>query len=59
MAVLLGKAFDLEVTVLSTSANKEKDAMELLNADRFVVTNDPQHMEVPTYILHSTRMRSA
>lgn len=40
MAVKFGVAFGAEVTVLSTSASKEKDAMAL-GAHHFVVTSDP------------------
>jgi len=40
MAVKLGVSMGAEVTVLSTSASKEKDAKEL-GAHKFVVTKDP------------------
>lgn len=40
MAVKFGVAFGAEVTVLSTSPDKEKDAKEL-GAHKFVVTKDP------------------
>ncbi|PUZ20707.1 uncharacterized zinc-type alcohol dehydrogenase-like protein [Chitinophaga costaii] len=44
MAVKFAVAMGAEVTVLSTSANKEKDAKEL-GAHNFVVTKDPEAMK--------------
>ncbi len=41
MAVKFGVAFGAEVTVLSTSPSKEKDA-KALGAHKFVVTSDPE-----------------
>lgn len=44
--------FGMEVTVISTSPNKEKEARETLGADHFVVSKDEAQMSVgfsPTY----------
>ena len=46
MAVKLGKALGQEVTVISTSANKEKEAKEVLGADHFIISKDPEAMAV-------------
>ncbi|GJP67009.1 hypothetical protein CLOP_g23878 [Closterium sp. NIES-67] len=45
MAVKFGKAFGMEVTVLSTSPSKEKEAKDVLGADQFIVTKDAESME--------------
>ncbi|XP_042506929.1 probable mannitol dehydrogenase [Macadamia integrifolia] len=45
MAVKFGKAFGLKVTVISTSASKEKEALERLGADSFLVSRDPDQMQ--------------
>ncbi|MED6221294.1 cinnamoyl-Coa reductase [Stylosanthes scabra] len=44
MAVKFGKAFGLNVTVLSTSASKKEEALNLLGADKFVVSTDKEQM---------------
>ena len=44
MAVKFGVAFGAEVTVLSTSPNKEADAKKL-GAHKFVVTSDPEQVK--------------
>lgn len=44
MAVKFGVAFGAEVTVLSTSPNKEADAKKL-GAHKFVVTSDPEQIK--------------
>lgn len=41
VAVKLGKAFGLIVTVISTSLNKEEEAINKLGADAFLVSSDP------------------
>ncbi len=46
MAIKFGKAFGMKLTVFSTSASKEKEALEVLGADRFIVSKDPEEMEV-------------
>ncbi|KAE8727346.1 putative cinnamyl alcohol dehydrogenase 1 [Hibiscus syriacus] len=44
MAVKFGKAFGLNVTVLSTSISKKEEALNLLGADKFVVSSDHRQM---------------
>lgn len=45
MAVKFGKAFGLNVTVLSTSVSKRDEALTLLGADKFVITSDEDQMK--------------
>ncbi|KAF9601599.1 hypothetical protein IFM89_020515 [Coptis chinensis] len=45
VAVKLGKAFGLKVVVISTSPKKEKEAIERLGADAFLVSRDPEQMK--------------
>ncbi|XVE64550.1 hypothetical protein DITRI_Ditri07aG0109300 [Diplodiscus trichospermus] len=45
MAVKFGKAFGLSVTVFSTSISKKKGALNLLGADKFVVSSDQEQMK--------------
>jgi cinnamyl-alcohol dehydrogenase len=45
MAVKFGKAFGLSVTVFSTSISKKEEALNLLGADKFVISSDKQQME--------------
>nr|ABK21490.1 unknown [Picea sitchensis] len=45
MAVKLGKAFGLRVTVISTSPKKEKEAREVLGADHFIISKDQKQMQ--------------
>ncbi|CAM8951324.1 unnamed protein product [Rhodiola kirilowii] len=44
LAVKFGKAFGLNVTVFSTSKSKEKEALSILGADKFVVSSDQEQM---------------
>lgn len=44
VAVKLGRAFGLRVTVISTSPGKEREARERLGADDFVVSTDGDRM---------------
>lgn len=46
MAVKFGKAFGLEVTVFSTSESKKEEALNILKADKFVLSSDKQQMMV-------------
>ena len=46
MAVKFGKALGLKVVVLSTSPNKKTDAIDILKADKFVVTKDEEQVKV-------------
>ncbi|KAK8569770.1 hypothetical protein V6N13_046814 [Hibiscus sabdariffa] len=45
MAVKFGKAFGLNVTVLSTSISKKEEALKLLGADKFVISSDQEQMK--------------
>ncbi|XP_056863638.1 probable cinnamyl alcohol dehydrogenase 9 [Raphanus sativus] len=45
VAVKIGKAFGLKVTVISSSPNKEDEAINRLGADSFLVSSDPQKMK--------------
>ncbi|XP_077224707.1 putative mannitol dehydrogenase [Tasmannia lanceolata] len=45
VAVKFAKAFGLKVTVISTSPSKEKEAIERLGADSFLVSRDPAQMQ--------------
>ncbi|XP_047337796.1 probable cinnamyl alcohol dehydrogenase 1 [Impatiens glandulifera] len=44
LAVKFGKAFGLNVTVLSTSISKKEESLNLLGADKFVVSSDEEQM---------------
>ena len=46
VAVKLGKAFGLKVTVISTSPNKEDEAINRLGADAFLVSTNPVKLKV-------------
>lgn len=46
VAVKFGKAHGMKVTVISTSPSKEKEAIEQLGADAFLVSRDPDQMKV-------------
>ena len=46
MAVKFAKAFGAKVTVISTSPNKRKEAIEHLGADSFVVSREQDQMKV-------------
>lgn len=56
MAVKFGKAFGLNVTVLSTSLSKKEEALSLLGADRFVVSSDQEEMKVELFKLVIKRL---
>eukprot|EP00250_Pteridium_aquilinum_P006634 c16513_g1_i1 orf=331-1392(-) len=45
MAVKFAKAFSLKVTVISTSPNKKKEALEHLGADSFLISSDRDAMK--------------
>ncbi|EEF32311.1 alcohol dehydrogenase, putative [Ricinus communis] len=45
IAVKIGKAFGLKVTVISTSARKENEAITRLGADAFLISSDPGKMK--------------
>ncbi|KAH0761391.1 hypothetical protein KY290_017464 [Solanum tuberosum] len=46
IAVKIGKAFGLKVTVISTSPKKEDEAIKKLGADTFVLSSDPAKLKV-------------
>ncbi|KAI5071270.1 hypothetical protein GOP47_0013521 [Adiantum capillus-veneris] len=48
MAVKFAKSFGAIVTVLSTSASKEDEALKVLGADKFLVTSNTAEMEQAT-----------
>ncbi|KAJ4827769.1 putative cinnamyl alcohol dehydrogenase 9 [Turnera subulata] len=45
VAVKIGKAFGLKITVISTSPSKEAEAIGKLGADSFLVSTDPAKMK--------------
>ncbi|CAA2993705.1 8-hydroxygeraniol dehydrogenase-like [Olea europaea subsp. europaea] len=45
VAVKFAKAFGTKITVISTSVNKKKEAIEKLGADLFLVSRDPEEMK--------------
>jgi cinnamyl-alcohol dehydrogenase len=45
MAVKFGKAFGLQVAVISTSPSKEKEVREILAVDHFVISKDEKQMQ--------------
>lgn len=47
VAVKFGKAFGMKVTVISSSLRKEKEAIQHLGADAFLVSSNPEQMQVP------------
>ncbi|KAF6161802.1 hypothetical protein GIB67_008563 [Kingdonia uniflora] len=49
LAVKFGKAFGLHVKVFSTSNSKKDEAMNLLGADKFIISSNMQQME-PTIL---------
>ena len=51
VAVKFAKAFGVKVTVISTSPNKKKEAIELLGADSFLVSHDQDQMQVIHFLL--------
>lgn len=52
MAVKFGKAFGLDVTVISTSPNKEEEAKKVLGVDHFLVSKDEAMMKQAAKSLH-------
>ncbi|KAK9678831.1 hypothetical protein RND81_11G235500 [Saponaria officinalis] len=45
MAVKFAKAFGAKVTVISTSPNKKDEAINLLGADSFLISREPEQMQ--------------
>ncbi|GJN01783.1 hypothetical protein PR202_ga19080 [Eleusine coracana subsp. coracana] len=52
VAVKFAKAFGMRVTVISTSPEKEEEAMEKLGAEAFVVSTDPNQMKSVMGTMH-------
>lgn len=50
VAVKLAKAFGTIVTVISTSPRKKQEAIEVLGADSFLVSTNPEEMQVFFFI---------
>ncbi len=48
------QGFGQEVTVISTSPKKEREAREALGADHFVVSRDQAQMSVSAYSLDTS-----
>ncbi|MED6107498.1 cinnamoyl-Coa reductase [Stylosanthes scabra] len=48
LAIKFGKAFGLKVTVISSSPNKEAEAIHNLGADSFILSSDPEKMKAAT-----------
>jgi len=46
VAVKFAKGFGMKVTVISSSPSKEKEAIERLGADSFIVSSNPQQIQV-------------
>ncbi|KAL2246679.1 UNVERIFIED_CONTAM: 8-hydroxygeraniol dehydrogenase [Sesamum indicum] len=46
LTVKFAKSFGSRVTVISTSANKKKEAIETFGADEFLVSHDQEQMQV-------------
>ncbi|KAJ1698060.1 hypothetical protein LUZ63_006572 [Rhynchospora breviuscula] len=49
VAVKFGKAFGMKVTVISSSPSKEKEAIERLGADAFLVSSNPEQMKAAIF----------
>ncbi|KAJ3698516.1 hypothetical protein LUZ61_002221 [Rhynchospora tenuis] len=49
VAVKFGKAFGMKVTVISSSPSKEKEAIERLGADAFLVSSNPEQMKAAVF----------
>ncbi|XP_028784027.1 probable mannitol dehydrogenase [Neltuma alba] len=45
VAVKFAKAFEMKVTVISTSPSKKKEALERLGADAFLISKDQQQLQ--------------
>lgn len=58
VAVKFAKAFGTKVTVISTSLGKKKEAIEHLGVDEFIVSKDPEQMQV-LYIIHYMNLEYA
>lgn len=52
LAVKFAKAFGAKVTVISTSPSKQKEAIEHLGADAFLVSRDDEQMKAAARTMH-------
>jgi D-arabinose 1-dehydrogenase-like Zn-dependent alcohol dehydrogenase len=52
MAVKFAKAVGAKVTVISTSPNKKKEAMEQLGVDDFLISHDQEQLQVVKHYVH-------
>jgi cinnamyl-alcohol dehydrogenase len=52
MAVKFAKAFGANVTIISTSPSKEKEAIENLGADSFLISRDQDQMKVQKIVIY-------
>ena len=52
VAVKFAKAMGVKVTVVSTSPNKKKEALEHLGADSFLVSKDQDQMQVLSLVVN-------
>lgn len=53
IAVKFGKAFGHHVTVISTSPSKEAEAKQRLGADDFILSSNPQQLQVNNFLAYS------
>lgn len=49
MVVKFAKAFGANVTVISTSPSKKEEALQHLGADKFLLSNNPEQIQVRLY----------
>ena len=54
----MGAGFGMEVTVISTSPKKEKEALKTLKADHFVVSKDEAQMSVRAFLLLCSQLQT-
>lgn len=51
MAVKFGKSFGLKVSVFSTSLSKKDEALNLLGADKFIISSNIEEMKVTSLVV--------
>ncbi len=54
----MGTGFGMEVTVISTSPKKEKEALNTLGADHFVVSKDEAQLSVRAWLLLCSQLQT-
>ena len=57
LAVKIANAFGAKVTFISTSASKKQEAIQKLGADSFLVSSDPEQMQVISTIFFYLSIR--